>query len=45
MLKLYFAPKNRAVRGILLLDELELKYQLSSFKLGDRTMRKPHAKI
>ena len=39
MLKLYFAPKSRAVRAAWMLDELGLEYELVSYALGDPAMR------
>lgn len=41
MLKLYFAPKSRAVRVAWILEELGLDYELHSFALGDPAMRAP----
>lgn len=41
MLKLYFAPKSRAVRVAWLLEEMGLEYELHSFDLGDPAMRAP----
>ena len=40
-MKLYFAPRSRAVRIAWLLEELGLDYELERFSLGDRTMREP----
>lgn len=39
MLKLYFAPKSRAVRIAWLLEEMGLDYDLVSHALGDPAMR------
>ncbi|WP_261385664.1 glutathione S-transferase family protein [Tateyamaria omphalii] len=39
MLKLYFAPRSRAVRVAWLLEEMGLDYDLVSYALGDPTMR------
>lgn len=39
MLKLYFAPKSRAVRVAWLLEEMGLDYELVSYALGDPVMR------
>jgi len=39
MLKLYFAPKSRAVRVAWMLEELGLEYELASYALGDPAMR------
>ena len=39
MLKLYFAPKTRAVRIAWLLEELDIPYELQRFTLGDPEMR------
>ncbi|WP_299612826.1 glutathione S-transferase family protein [uncultured Tateyamaria sp.] len=39
MLKLYFAPKSRAVRAAWLLEEMGLEYELVSYTLGDPAMR------
>lgn len=41
MLKLYFAPRSRAVRVAWLLEEMGLDYALHSFDLGDPAMRAP----
>ncbi|WP_415402930.1 glutathione S-transferase family protein [Tateyamaria sp. SN3-11] len=41
MLKLYFAPKSRAVRAAWMLEELGLEYELISYALGDPAMRGP----
>ena len=41
MLKLYFAPKSRAVRAAWMLEELGLDYELISYALGDPAMRGP----
>lgn len=41
MLKLYFAPKSRALRVAWLLEEMGLEYELKSFDLGDPAMRAP----
>lgn len=41
MLKLYFAPKSRAVRAAWLLEEMGLDYELVSYALGDPAMRGP----
>jgi len=41
MLKLYYAPKSRAVRVRWLLEEMGLDYELHSFALGDPAMRSP----
>lgn len=41
MLKLYFAPKSRAVRVAWLLEEMGLAYELERFALGDPAMRAP----
>ena len=41
MLKLYFAPKSRAVRAAWMLEELGLEYELVSYALGDPAMRAP----
>ncbi|MEX0309052.1 MAG: glutathione S-transferase family protein [Tateyamaria sp.] len=41
MLKLYFAPKSRAVRVAWLLEEMGLDYELVSYALGDPAMRSP----
>ena len=38
-MKLYFAPRSRAVRIAWLLEELGLKYELEHFKVGDKTLR------
>ena len=46
MLKLYFAPKTRAVRIAWLLEELGLDYELIRFTLGDKEMRQePFLKV
>lgn len=46
MLKLYFAPKTRAVRIAWLLEELGLDYELIPFALGQKEMREaPFLKI
>lgn len=39
MLKLYFAPKSRALRAAWLLEEMGLEYELQNFALGDPAMR------
>ena len=39
MLKLYFAPKSRALRAAWLLEEMGLEYKLQNFALGDPAMR------
>jgi glutathione S-transferase len=39
VMKLYFAPKTRAVRVAWLLEELNLPYRLERLKLGDPAMR------
>ncbi|WP_299626297.1 glutathione S-transferase family protein [uncultured Tateyamaria sp.] len=41
MLKLYFAPRSRALRVAWLLEELELDYDLVRYDLGDPAMRTP----
>lgn len=38
-MKLYFAPKSRAVRIAWLLEELGLEYELEYFKVGDKILR------
>ena len=40
-MKLYFAPRSRAVRIVWLLEELGLSYELEQFNLGDKSMREP----
>ena len=40
-MKLYFAPRSRAVRIAWLLEELGLDYELERFSLGDGAMREP----
>lgn len=40
-MKLYFAPKTRAVRVAWLMEELGLAYDLERFALGDPEMRAP----
>ncbi|MEL6466279.1 MAG: glutathione S-transferase family protein [Pseudomonadota bacterium] len=39
MIKLYFAPRSRAVRVAWLLEEMGLSYELVTYKLGDPIMR------
>jgi glutathione S-transferase len=39
MLKLYFAPRSRAVRVAWMMEEMGLVYELISFALGDPAMR------
>ncbi|WP_299699888.1 glutathione S-transferase family protein [uncultured Tateyamaria sp.] len=41
MLKLYFAPRSRAIRVAWLLEEMGLDYELVSYALGDPAMRSP----
>ncbi|GGX63913.1 glutathione S-transferase [Tateyamaria omphalii] len=41
MLKLYFAPRSRAIRVAWLLEEMDLDYELVSYALGDPAMRSP----
>jgi glutathione S-transferase len=38
-MKLYFAPRSRAVRIAWLLEELGLEYELEYFKVGDKILR------
>ena len=38
-MKLYFAPRSRAVRIAWLLEELGLEYELEHFKVGDKILR------
>ena len=40
-MKVYFAPKTRAVRVVWLLEELGLDYEIETFALGDPKMRSP----
>ncbi len=40
-MKIYYAPKTRAVRIMWLFEELGLPYELERFKLGDAAMRAP----
>lgn len=40
-MKLYFAPNSRAVRTAWLLFEMDLKFDIVAFKLGDKAMREP----
>ena len=40
-MKLYFAPKSRAVRTAWLLYELELDFEIERFELGAKEMRSP----
>lgn len=41
MLKLYFAPRSRAIRVAWLLEEMGLDYELVTYALGDPAMRSP----
>lgn len=41
MLKLFFAPRSRAIRVAWLLEEMGLDYELVSYTLGDPQMRSP----
>ncbi|WP_299554446.1 glutathione S-transferase family protein [uncultured Tateyamaria sp.] len=41
MLKLYFAPRSRAIRVAWLLEEMQLDYELETYALGDPAMRSP----
>ena len=40
-MKLYFAPKSRAVKIAWLLEELELNYEIEKYSVGDRALRTP----
>ncbi len=40
-MKLYFAPESRAVRIAWLLDELDLKYEIERYTVGDKALRTP----
>ena len=40
-MKLYFAPKSRAVRTAWLLYELDLDFEIERFELGAKEMRSP----
>ena len=40
-MKLYFAPKSRAVRSAWLLYELDLDFEVERFELGAKEMRSP----
>ena len=40
-MKLYFAPKSRAVRVAWLLEELGIDYEIEKYSVGDRALRTP----
>ena len=40
-MKVHHAPNTRSVRAIWLLEELEIPYEIASYKLGDPSMRSP----
>ena len=40
-MKLYFAPRSRAVRVAWLLEELGLDYEIEKYSVGDRALRTP----
>lgn len=40
-MKVYYAPRTRAVRTVWLLEEMGLAYELERFTLGDNAMRAP----
>ena len=40
-MKVHHAPNTRSVRAIWLLEELEIPYEITSYKLGDPAMRSP----
>lgn len=41
MMKVYFAPRSRAVRTVWLLEEIGKPYELERFTLGQKEMRAP----
>lgn len=41
MMKVYFAPRSRAVRTVWLLEEIDQPYELIKFTLGQKEMRGP----
>jgi glutathione S-transferase len=40
-MKVYFAPRSRAVRTVWLIEEIGLPYSLERFELGQKAMREP----